>query len=234
MLLKCFQAARQADPYSPTAPTLIARRFDENRQIPEARVRQMLEAVVTSPLVPRVAKLIEQRLQRKLEPFDVWYAGWPRGGTEEQLDAIVKARYQPRGLQSIRTCSTGRLLEERAQYLASHIEWISPGLGHALEPRGAAITRTCTRAEKDGMTTRLQHRRPRDGPQRGADLFLERRGLDAAPGFPHRLPEALARLSGPRSGAVGSLKPDAGEGRNVNAFWEPTRSRCRPGGRLWH
>src|SRR5262245_46312636 len=39
MLLACFQAAHQADPYSPTAPTLIARRFDDNRQIPEERVR---------------------------------------------------------------------------------------------------------------------------------------------------------------------------------------------------
>ncbi len=30
---------RKADPYSPTAPTLIARRFDEDREIPEARVQ---------------------------------------------------------------------------------------------------------------------------------------------------------------------------------------------------
>ena len=39
-LLDIFRAARLADPYSPTAPTLIARRFDEDRQIPEARVRE--------------------------------------------------------------------------------------------------------------------------------------------------------------------------------------------------
>src|SRR5947207_9103190 len=41
MLLADFQASRQADPYSPTAPTLIARRFDENRELPEARVRRL-------------------------------------------------------------------------------------------------------------------------------------------------------------------------------------------------
>ena len=64
MLQKTFFAARKADPYSPTAPTLIARRFDENREIPEARVRAMLEQVVTSPLVPQVAKFIEARLRR--------------------------------------------------------------------------------------------------------------------------------------------------------------------------
>ena len=32
ILLNTFLAARKADPYSPTAPTLIARRFDENRE----------------------------------------------------------------------------------------------------------------------------------------------------------------------------------------------------------
>ena len=77
---KSFQAARKADPYSPTAPTLIARRFDENRQIPEERVRKMLEEILTSPLVPRVAALVESRLGRPLEPFDIWYNGFqPRG-----------------------------------------------------------------------------------------------------------------------------------------------------------
>jgi len=79
-LLADFQASRKADPYSPTAPTLIARRFDENRELPEARVRKMFEDVLTSPLVPRVAKLIEKRLGRPLEPFDVWYAGFKQRG----------------------------------------------------------------------------------------------------------------------------------------------------------
>jgi hypothetical protein len=158
MLLKCFQAARRADPYSPTAPTLIARRFDENRQIPEARVRQMLEAVVTSPLVPRVAKLIEQRLRRKLEPFDIWYAGFkPRGGqTEEQLDAIVKARYPNAEAykKDIPTLLEGLgFSKERAKYLASHIE-VDParGSGHALAAaRRADNAHLRTRVEKDGM-----------------------------------------------------------------------------------
>ena len=50
----------------PTAPTFIARKFEEDRQIPEARVRKMLEDVLSSPLVPKVAALIEKRLGRKL------------------------------------------------------------------------------------------------------------------------------------------------------------------------
>ncbi|MGE5276797.1 MAG: hypothetical protein ACM3SU_07365 [Acidobacteriota bacterium] len=158
MLLKCFQAARKADPYSPTAPTLIARRFDENRQIPEPRVRGMLEAVVTSPLAPRVAKRIEKRLGRKLEPFDIWYAGFkPRGShTEEELDRITKARYPtPEAYKKdIPNLLVGLgFSRERAQYLADHIE-VDParGSGHALgAARRADHAHLRTRVEKDGM-----------------------------------------------------------------------------------
>jgi len=78
-LQKTFFASKKADPYSPTAPTLIDRRFNEDREIPEVRVRAMLEQVLTSPVVPQVAKLIELRLKRPLEPFDVWYNGFRPG-----------------------------------------------------------------------------------------------------------------------------------------------------------
>lgn len=94
-LLSTFLAAKLADPYSPTAPTLIARRFDEDREIPEDRVRSMFEEILASPLVARVAELIASRLGRPLEPFDIWYNGFkPRSAyTESELDAIVRRRY---------------------------------------------------------------------------------------------------------------------------------------------
>ena len=157
-LFATFQAARQADPYSPTAPTLIARRFDENRQIPEAQVRAMLEEVLSSPLVPRVAALIESRLGRPLEPFDVWYNGFRQRGaiTEEQLDAIVKKRYPTaedyeRDIPNL-LVALG-FSKEKAQYLAAHIV-VDParGSGHALgAQRRADKAHLRTRVEKDGM-----------------------------------------------------------------------------------
>jgi hypothetical protein len=157
-LLKTFQAARKADPYSPTAPTLIARRFDENRQIPEARVKAMLEDVLSSPLVPRIAALIAKRLGRPLEPFDVWYNGFrPRGAyTEEQLDAIVRKKYPT--AEAYKQDIPNLLVQlgftkEKAQYLAEHIE-VDParGSGHALgAQRRADKAHLRTRVEKDGM-----------------------------------------------------------------------------------
>jgi hypothetical protein len=157
-LLKTFQAARKADPYSPTAPTLIARRFDENREIPEARVQAMLEEVLSSPLVPKVAALISKRLGRPLEPFDVWYNGFQARGkyTEDQLDAMVRKKYPT--AQAYKA-DIPNLLEglgfskEKAKYLADRIE-VDParGSGHALgAQRRADHAHLRTRVEKGGM-----------------------------------------------------------------------------------
>ena len=138
MILETFHAEQKFDPYSPTAPTHIARRFDEDRQIPEARVKQMLEEVLTSPLVPRIARLIEKRLGRPLEPFDIWYNGFrPRGTySEAQLDEIVRKRYPTADAYKRDMPNLLRGLgfsAERADYLASNIE-VDParGSGHAL------------------------------------------------------------------------------------------------------
>jgi len=158
VLLETFQASRKADPYSPTAPTLIDRRFKDNREIPEERVRAMFERVLTSPLVPRVARLIQTRLGRKLEPFDVWYNGFrPRGKyTEQELDAIVAKKYPT--AEAYRA-DIPRLLKglgfttERAQYIAANIV-VDParGSGHALgAQRRADKAHLRTRVEKSGM-----------------------------------------------------------------------------------
>ncbi|HKQ99856.1 MAG TPA: hypothetical protein VJT09_04235 [Pyrinomonadaceae bacterium] len=157
-LLLAFQASRKLDPYSPTAPTLIARRFNENREIPEARVQKMFEQVLTSPLVPEVAKLIESRLGRPLEPFDIWYNGFrPRGTyTETQLDEVVSKKYQT--AESYKREIPNLLMQlgftkERAEYLANNIV-VDParGSGHAM---GASMRQAKahlrTRVGQNGM-----------------------------------------------------------------------------------
>jgi hypothetical protein len=157
-LLNTYQAARKVDPYSPTAPTLIARRFDEDREIPEQRVRAMLGEVLSSPLVPKVAKLIESRLGRPLEPFDIWYDGFRARGayTEAQLDAIVSKRYPT--AEAYKKDIPNILMKlgftpEKAQYLAENIV-VDParGSGHAMgaEMRGQKA-HLRTRVENTGM-----------------------------------------------------------------------------------
>jgi hypothetical protein len=157
-LLKDFNASRKADPYSPTAPTLIDRRFQEDREIPEARVKAMLEQVLTSPLVAQVAQLIQARLGRPLEPFDIWYNGFRPGSqyTEAKLDEIVAKKYPT--AEAYQKDIPNLLIKlgfapDRAQYLANNII-VDParGSGHAM---GAAMhsekTHLRTRVEKSGM-----------------------------------------------------------------------------------
>jgi hypothetical protein len=153
-LLKTYRASRMADPYSPTAPTLIDRRFNEDREIPEERLKAMLEQVLTSPLVPQVAKLIESRLGRPLEPFDVWYAGFRPGSkySEAELDAAVAKKYPtPEAYQKDIPNLLVKLgfSPERARYVADHIT-IDParGSGHAM---GAEM-----RSEKSHLRTRVE------------------------------------------------------------------------------
>jgi hypothetical protein len=157
-ILETFRASKLVDPYSPTAPTHIRRSFEEGRQMLESHVQEMLEEVVSSPLVPRVAKLIEKRLGRKLEPFDVWYNGFRARGvyTEAELDAITRKRYPTaeaykKDMESL-LVKLG-FAKERAAYLAANIE-VDParGSGHALgSGRRGDNPRLRTRVGKEGM-----------------------------------------------------------------------------------
>ncbi|HEX4823942.1 MAG TPA: hypothetical protein VFV19_06490 [Candidatus Polarisedimenticolaceae bacterium] len=137
-LLDTFQAVRLADPYCPTAPTYIDRKFELDRQIPETQVEQLLVSVLSSAEVKDLAALIVKRLGRPLEPFDIWYAGFsPRAGkSEAELDAITKAKYPSveafqAGLPSILT-GLG-FTAEKASWLAERIV-VDPsrGAGHAM------------------------------------------------------------------------------------------------------
>ena len=157
-LLEVFRASKLADPYSPTAPTLISRRFNEDRQIPEERVQKMFEQVLSSPLVPRIAALIQKRLGRPLEPFDIWYNGFrPKTQySESQLDAIVSKKYpSPKAYEKDIPALLEKLgfAPEKARFVAGNIV-VDParGSGHAM---GAAMRQAKahlrTRVEKSGM-----------------------------------------------------------------------------------
>ncbi len=139
MWLGQFKAQRLLDPYSLRTPTLMARVFEEDRQVPEASVRAMFEAVLSSPHAGRVARVIEQRLGRPLEPFDIWYKGFRAGAgiDERALDAITRRRYPDaaafdRDLPNLLTALG--FSSEKAAWLASKIE-VDParGSGHAME-----------------------------------------------------------------------------------------------------
>ncbi len=114
-----------------------------------------MKQVTASPLVPAVAKLIQARLGRPLEPFDIWYDGFrARGAYEEaQLDAIVTKRYPT--AEAFQKDIPNILMKfgftlEKAKYLAGNIVVDSArGAGHAM---GAAM-----RSEKAHLCTRMEN-----------------------------------------------------------------------------
>ncbi len=136
VLLADFRAARQLDEDSPMARTEIDRHFQLDDEIPEQRVRALLMQVLESPLVPRVAALIQKRLGRPLQPFDIWYDGFVEKQPEGELSKLTRARYPtadaykkdiPRLLQGL------GFTPEKAHWVDSHIV-VDParGSGHAL------------------------------------------------------------------------------------------------------
>ncbi len=153
-----YQALRRADPYSPIAPTAIARSFELEREIPEQRVKELLTAVLESPLVPKVAAVIQKRLGRPLEPQELWYDGFQARSKypEEQLSEMTRKRYPnaeafskdiPRILQQL------GMSADKARFVAEHIA-VDParGAGHAMQAmRRGDLPHLRTRIAKDGM-----------------------------------------------------------------------------------
>ncbi len=137
-ILEVFRAVREEDPYAPSAPTYIARRFELERELSEEEVERLLVEILASEEVRLAAREIERRLGRPLEPFDIWYPGFTARGNlaEEVLDRAVRERYPD--IESFERDLPGILerlgfASERARWLAERIV-VDParGAGHAL------------------------------------------------------------------------------------------------------
>ena len=156
--LDTFRAQLAADPYSPTAPTLIARSFELGREIPEERTVALLKQVCGSPLAARVTALIGKRLGRPLSAHDLWYNGFKpqQRYAEAFLDRFLAERYPTAAAFEAdlpRLLSQLGFRPDKARFLAEHIRVdASRGAGHALQAmRRGDFPRLRTRIEKTGM-----------------------------------------------------------------------------------
>jgi len=157
-LLALFHAMQTIDSYRPDMPNAIDRAWEEGREIREEDFEAAVLAMFQSDVARDVAALIETRLGRSLEPFDIWYAGFKaRADYEEsELDGLTKERYPtpaafeadiPRILRDLGFSS------EKADFLAAHIE-VDPsrGAGHAFgAQRRDDKAHLRTRVGEDGM-----------------------------------------------------------------------------------
>jgi hypothetical protein len=231
-LLAQFHAARREDPYVPVAPTAIARAFELTRELPEERVKALLEQVLTSPLVPRVAKEIESRLGRKLEPQDLWYSGFRANAklSEDELSKLTRQRYptaeafekdMPRILQGL------GFSKEKARFLAERIR-VDPsrGAGHALPAlRRGDFPRLRTRVGAQGMDYKGYNIAVHELGHNVEQVFsLYNVDHTLLAGVPNNaFTEALAFVFQARDlELLGLSKPDAASERErvLNDFWQ--------------
>ncbi|OHD18406.1 MAG: hypothetical protein A2Y38_03295 [Spirochaetes bacterium GWB1_59_5] len=94
-LLAIFKAEREYDLWCPDNPSLVERKFNVEREIPEHDVKRLFHEVLSSPALKQVAALLGRRLERPLESFDVWYKGFgdAQAVNEAELDELTRRRY---------------------------------------------------------------------------------------------------------------------------------------------
>lgn len=137
-LLNNFKARLALDKYNPGYPTYIQRAFDRNMELSQEEVEALFVELCSSPLVKETGKLIEKRLGRELEPFDIWYDGFkPRSNiSSEELDEIVWKKYP--NIEAFQNDLVNILKKlgfsnEKAEFISSRVQ-VDPsrGAGHAL------------------------------------------------------------------------------------------------------
>lgn len=154
-----FHAMQQVDRYNPMYPTAIARAFNRDMEVSYDEIEQLFTTFCSSPVVAQVAKLIESRLGRKLEPFDIWYDGFKSRSTinEDELTAKTQRLYPNR--EAFATQGMPSILrqlgfsKEKTDFICSHVT-VDPsrGAGHAWESNMRSDNaRLRTRIGENGM-----------------------------------------------------------------------------------
>jgi len=157
-LLENFLAVRNADTFYPVDQNYIVRKFEGEMGYSFDKIENLFTELVSSDVVKETASLVEKRLGRPLQPWDIWYDGFKARSSinEDLLTAKTKKRYPdaqafkddlPRILRAL------GFNNSRANWLAEQVEVdASRGAGHAW---GAQMksdhARLRTHIKNDGM-----------------------------------------------------------------------------------
>lgn len=136
-LLNNFKALKEIDCYNPYFPTYIQSKFESEMEIPQQDVEKLFVELVNSQQIKKVASLVQKRLNRKLEPFDVWYDGFKTRSSlnTSELDKTIRKKYPnssafEKDIPNI-LIKLG-FSKDKANYIASKIQVdAARGSGHA-------------------------------------------------------------------------------------------------------
>jgi hypothetical protein len=95
MLSLFHELKRQDDCYDSSLNSALKRNFESEMEMPLEEVEALFVSYLTSPQVRKVSAEIEKKLNRKLEPFDIWYDGFKQRSTLNQanLTAMTAQKY---------------------------------------------------------------------------------------------------------------------------------------------
>ncbi len=157
-ILNIFHGMQKIDKFYPEYPTYIQRKFDLEREISEQEIEKLFTQLLSSPQLKQVGKLIEKRVGRKLQPFDIWYDGFKSRSSisGKKLDQMAADKYSnlakfASGIETI-LCDL-KFPPDRAKFIAPHIA-VDParGAGHAWGANmKKGISRLRTRVPQSGM-----------------------------------------------------------------------------------
>jgi hypothetical protein len=150
-LLRNFKTLKAVDAYA--GNTYIQRNFDEDMEISVDDAQKLFHQYLSAPEMKTIGQIIEKRLGRKLQAFDVWYDGFKARSKhdEEKLSAQTRQRYpNAPAMQQQLPAILAQLgfNPARAQWIADKIA-VDParGSGHAW---GAAM-----KGQKSHLRTRI-------------------------------------------------------------------------------
>ena len=133
-----FRVQQELDPYHPKHPTVLGRRFDLQREIPETEVVALIETLLDSAARNDLLDVVEAKLGRPLEAHDVYFEELGDDRPSRELDAIVAARFPDEDAFDAALPEVLRGLgfgEDQAEFLGTRIDVeIARGAGHAVRP----------------------------------------------------------------------------------------------------
>ncbi|MEF3280010.1 MAG: hypothetical protein K6357_03480 [Elusimicrobiota bacterium] len=150
-LKNIYLAHKEEDKYHLLYKDYITRIFEGVREIPFKKIEDMFLNILKEEVTYNIAEYIKTKLNRNLDPFDIWFNQFSQTSDDTNLDEKVKEKYPT--LESFQNSIKDILIkldfdEKTANYLAEKIE-VDParGAGHAWGPE--------MRGEKAHLRTRV-------------------------------------------------------------------------------
>ena len=93
--LNNFIVLKAEDQFFPFHKNFLDRTFNNTLELPQNQVELQFEHLCSSPLAQKTASLISKRLNRPLQPFDIWYNGFSNRSELKikELDKTIRSKY---------------------------------------------------------------------------------------------------------------------------------------------